>query len=73
MLRHHLSFILCLISTIGLLALAWFKQVDISYMLPTIVVGYVVGRAGLKASHAWSASKDPQADTQKVIEKLEGQ
>ncbi len=73
MLKHHLSFILSLIATVGLLALAWFKGTDISIMLPTIVTGYVIGRAGLKASHAWSASRDPAADTKAVIEKLEGQ
>ena len=73
MLKNNLSFVLSLIATVGLLALAWFKGVDISMTLPAIVTGYVLGRAGTKASHAWSASKDPNADTQKVIEKLEGQ
>jgi hypothetical protein len=69
--KTKLSFILSLIATLGLLALAWFKEYDITAMLPVIVTGYVVGRSVTKASHIWAISKDPNADTKSAIDKLE--
>jgi hypothetical protein len=72
MLKNNLSFVLSLVATLGLLVLAFFKDVDISMTLPAIVTGYVLGRAGNKASNVWAASKDPGADTINAIEKTDG-
>lgn len=69
--KSKLSFVLSLIATLGLLALAWFKEYDISTVLPIIVTGYVLGRSATKASYALSASKDPNADTKAVIDSVE--
>ena len=67
--KNNFSFILTLISIAGCLALAWFKNVNIEAMLPTILATYVLGRAGLKASNVWAASKDSNASTLEAIDK----
>jgi hypothetical protein len=70
--KSNLSFILCLIATLGLLGLAWFKGVEIDTALIAVVTAYVLGRGATKASHVWAASKDPNADTKAAIDNLEG-
>ena len=72
MLKNNLCFVLSLVATLGLLCLAWFKDYDIGTMLPVVVTGYVLGRAGTKASHGWALSRDDKADTKAGIEKMEG-
>ena len=69
--KNKLSFILSLVATLGLLALAWFKSVDIGTTLPMIVTGYVLGRSATKASYAFSLGKDPNADTREGIKDIE--
>ena len=52
--------------------LAYFKDCDISTTLPTLV-GLYLGHCATRAvSSHWAASRDPQADTDKVIKEVEG-
>ena len=67
--KNNYSFILTLMSVVGCLLLAWFKNVNIEVMLPTILATYVLGRTGLKASNVWAASRDPNANTLEAIDK----
>lgn len=67
--KNNFSFVLTFISVIGCLLLAWFKNVNIEMMLPTILATYVLGRTSLKASNVWAASKDPKANTLEAIDK----
>lgn len=61
------TFFLTLISIIGSLALAFSKDVDVSILLPSLLGIYVGVHGGVKASNTWAASKDQNADTNKVI------
>jgi hypothetical protein len=67
--KSNLSFVLTFISVVGCLALAWFKNVNIETMLPSILAIYVIGKTTLKASNVWAASRDPNADTLQAIDK----
>jgi uncharacterized membrane protein YadS len=67
-LKQSLSFVLTFIALLGVLALAWFKDVDVQMLLPSILGIYIVGRTTHKVSAVWAASKDPNADTHKAIE-----
>lgn len=69
--KNKLSFLLTFISVIGVLLLAWFKNVDIQVLLPSVLGIYIVGRTTTNVSTAWAASKDPQADTLKVCEMVD--
>lgn len=71
LIRTKLGFIITLISVVGLLLLAWFKGVDISMSLPTIIGLYLVGRSATSISHVWAVSKDEKADTVETIRELE--
>lgn len=63
------SFILVLLSVIGLFLLAFFKGVDISMSLPTLVSMYVLSKVAGRVSDGWASSKDPNADTNEAIDK----
>lgn len=69
--KSKLSFLLTLISVIGIFVLAWFKNIDIQVLLPSVLAIYIVGRTTTNVSTAWAASKDPQADTLKVCEMVD--
>ena len=66
--KNKLSFILTLISVIGLLALAWFKNVDLQMLLPSVLGIYILGRTTTSVSSAWAASKDPHANTLEALQ-----
>jgi hypothetical protein len=65
------SYILPLVGLIMTFTLAWQGRAvpDAIYWL---VGGYVGFRAGAKASYVMSASKDVEANTEKVIKDVEG-
>lgn len=65
--KNKLSFVLTFISVIGILLLAWFKNVNIEIMLPSILATYILGRTTNSVSNVWAASKDPNADTLQAI------
>jgi hypothetical protein len=67
--KNKMSFILTFISVVGCLLLAWFKNVNIEIMLPSILAIYIIGRTTAAASNVWAASRDPSADTIKAIER----
>jgi hypothetical protein len=69
--KMHLSFVLSLIALLGVLALAWYKGVNLDILLPSILGIYIVGKSVQKMSGHWAASKDPNANTTEIIEKLE--
>ncbi|CAB5221402.1 hypothetical protein UFOVP244_155 [uncultured Caudovirales phage] len=64
---QHLSFIITLVCVVGILALAFYRNLDLSSLLPTILGLYLGARTIDKTNVAWAASKDPKADTAKVI------
>lgn len=68
--KNYLSFILTLICILGSLALGWFKGVDQTVLLPSLLGLYVLGRAGQKSVAMFAASKDPNCDTENVINSL---
>jgi hypothetical protein len=65
--QNKLSFILTFISIVGILLLAWFKNVNIEVMLPSILATYILGRTTHSVSNVWAASKDPNANTLEAI------
>ena len=69
--KNKLSFILTLSSILGIFVLAWFKNLDIQMLLPSVLGIYVIGRTTTNVSTAWAASKDPQADTMKAVELID--
>lgn len=69
--KNKLSFILTLLSIIGVFVLAWYKNIDIQMLLPSILGIYVIGRTTTNVSTAWAASKDPDADTLKAVEMID--
>ena len=69
--KSKLSFLLTLISVIGIFVLAWFRNIDIQVLLPSVLAIYIVGRTTTNVSTAWAASKDPQADTIKACEMVD--
>jgi hypothetical protein len=69
--KSKLSFILTFISVIGIFILAWFKNIDIQMLLPSVLGIYIIGRTTTNVSTAWAASKDPQADTIKACEMID--
>lgn len=69
--KNKLSFILTLLSIIGVFVLAWYKNIDIQVLLPSILGIYVIGRTTTNVSTTWAASKDPSADTLKAVEMID--
>lgn len=69
--KNKMSFVLTLISILGLFGLAYFKDVDIALTLPTVLGIFVAGRTFISTSHGWAASKDPKANTVETIKSLE--
>jgi hypothetical protein len=62
------SLAVTLLALISEVVLAWFGKPTGA---ATIAAGLYVGsRAGAKASHVWAASKDPEANTSEIIDKL---
>jgi hypothetical protein len=63
-----------LISILGLISLTFlgYRGVDVATSIAGIVSAYVLGRAGLKGSNVWAASKDVDADTITAIKEQEG-
>lgn len=68
--KNYLSFLLTLISILGALGLAYFKGVDITSLLPTLLGIYIVSKTTEKSNMIWAASKDPQSNTQEVIKEM---
>jgi hypothetical protein len=68
--KNKLSFLLTFISVVGLFLLAWFKNVDVQIMLPSVLGVYIVGRTTTNISSAWAASKDTNANTVQAIQIL---
>lgn len=62
-----------LISILGIVALIYLghRGAEVGTYIVGIVSSYIIGRAGLKGSYIYSASKDPVCDTQKAIETVE--
>lgn len=69
--KNKLSFLLTFISVIGIFLLAWFKDVDIQVLLPSVLGMYILGRTTTNVSTAWAASRDPGADTLKAVEMID--
>lgn len=67
--KNKLSFLLTFISVIGVFVLAWFRNINIEIMLPSILGMYILGRTTSNVSNVWAASKDPNADTLEAINK----
>jgi hypothetical protein len=62
------SFILVMIGVLGFFGLALYKDVAVDDAIPTLIGMYVASRAASMMSSGWAASKDPNADTVKVLE-----
>lgn len=69
--KNKLSFALTLLSVVGIFILAWYKDLDIQMLLPSILGIYILGRTTTNVSTAWAASRDPQADTLKAVEMID--
>jgi hypothetical protein len=69
--KNKLSFILTFISVIGIFLLAWFKNISIEMLLPSVLGIYILGRTTTNVSTAWAASRDPNADTLKACELID--
>lgn len=71
LMKAYLGFILTLISVIGCLALAWFKDYEIEFMLPTILGIYISAKTVERTTAVWSVSKDSKADTRQIIKDMD--
>lgn len=69
-LKAKLSFIMCAIAMAMLFSLGWFKDVDVASAIMEVAAIYVIGRSATLASHGWATSKDPNANTQDVVDQL---
>ena len=67
-LKEFSTFILTLISILGILLLGVLNGTDVSGTIPTILGIYIGGRSVVKSSAHWAASKDPNADTKAVVD-----
>lgn len=69
--KQNFGFICTISCIIGMLALAWFKDVDINASLPVILGTYLGARAVEKGTAFTMASKDPKCDTRALINDIE--
>jgi hypothetical protein len=69
--RQNFSFVLTMTAMVGMFALAWFKNVDITSSLPVILATYLGARATEKSVMVMSAAKDTTANTRDIIGDLE--
>lgn len=69
--KSKLSFILTFISVIGIFLLAWYRNINIEILLPSVLGIYILGRTTTNVSTAWAASRDPNADTLKACELID--
>jgi hypothetical protein len=62
-----------LISILGIVALTYLghRGAEVGTYVTSIVSAYILGRAGLKGSYIYSASKDVSCDTQLAIKTVE--
>jgi len=65
--KEFSSFVLCLVSLLGLFLVSLINNIDITGTIPTVLAIYIGGRSVVQSSAHWAASKDPNADTQAVI------
>jgi hypothetical protein len=70
--KSYLSFWLTFLSISGSLYLGYTKGIDLTVLLPALLGIYVTNRTAEKVSTHWAASKDADADTEKVIEMISG-
>jgi uncharacterized membrane protein YfcA len=61
------GFFLTLISIVGLIALAFYKDIDITMALPAVLGLYLGAKTSEKASAHFAASRDPSCNTAEVI------
>ena len=71
--KTRLSFILTLISIVGLFALAFVKNIDVTSTIPVVLGVYVASKSTTKIMHSINASKDPRCNTANVISRLDNQ
>jgi hypothetical protein len=69
--KQNFGFITTMTCILGMLALAWFKGVDINASLPVILGTYLGARAIEKGTAYTMASKDANCDTRGLINDLE--
>lgn len=69
--KPYMTALLTLISIVGILALAFIRDVDIQILLPTVLGIYVGGKTTQKVSAHINARGDTVANTEHVIDKLD--
>ena len=69
--KSKLSFILTFISVMGIFLLAWYRNINIEVLLPSVLGIYILGRTTTNVSTALAASRDPSADTIKACEMID--
>lgn len=69
--KQNFGFICTMTCILGMLGLAFFKDVDINASLPVILGTYLGARAIEKGTAYTVASKDPSCDTRGLINDLE--
>jgi hypothetical protein len=68
-LKTCLSFVLAVLALAAVWSLGM-KGVAVAGEIPMILMAYIGGRSFVQASAHFAASKDPNCDTAKVIEKV---
>lgn len=66
--KGYLLFWLTFISIAGSLCLAFFKDVDVTILLPALLGIYATHSFGKAASAHWNARHDSDADVEKIVE-----
>ena len=68
--RTYAGFIVTVGSICGLLAMAFFRDMDTSMAIVSVAGLYLGSKAAKEGSAHWAASKDGSADTNETIHKL---
>lgn len=66
--RGYLLFWMCFTSLIGVFGLAYFKQVDIQILLPSILTIYAVHSGARQISAQYQARMADDVDTKSVLD-----
>lgn len=70
--RSYLSFVLTLISIIGVLAAHFVRGTDIELLLPSVLGIYVLGRTSERVMTVKSASQDEHSNAVDAIKAMDG-
>lgn len=70
MIKDKLSFILSALAIVVLGVLGYFKAMEVTTAISTVVSVYIMGKAGQKAAQTYFAAQDPNVNTSEAIKSI---